>query len=209
MRLLTRLSLVIFACSLTACVGNNQPKPQLVVEPENVTMRLAAAADRASSALDSLAAIEQTRTPTDLPPLAASAPLELRRSITVNWIGPIEPIAKQLADRASYQLNITGNKPETPVIVSLNVRNQPVIESLRDLGLQLGGRAELKVDPNLKVIEVSYANIQTGDDLADKHNDHNFHDFHDDSDDHHDHHEKKIPTAEDMAGDDLANKDAQ
>jgi defect-in-organelle-trafficking protein DotD len=224
MRLLTRLSIVIFACGLTACVGNNQPKPQLVVEPENVTMRLAAAADRASSALDSLAAIEQTRTPTDLPPLAPSAPPELRRSITVNWIGPVEPIAKQLADRASYQFNITGNKPETPVIVSMNVRNQPVIESLRDIGLQLGGRADLKVDPNLKVIELSYANIQTGDDLADKHNDHpdfHHHDFHDDSsaitpdtsDDQSnnlsDPKDKKISVAKSMAGDDLANKDAQ
>jgi defect-in-organelle-trafficking protein DotD len=164
MRLLTRSFLVLFACGLVACT--NQPKPQLVVEPQNVTMRLAAAADKASSALDTLAAIEQTRTPTNLPPLASSAPPELRRSITVNWIGPVEPIAKQLADRASYQFNITGNKPETPVIVSLNVRNQPVIESLRDVGLQLGTRAELKVDPNLKVIELSYANIQTGDDLA-------------------------------------------
>jgi defect-in-organelle-trafficking protein DotD len=165
MRLSTRLLFVVFACGLTACT-DNMPKPQLVVEPENVTMRLAAAADKASSALDQLAAIEQNRTPTDLPPLASSAPPELRRSITVNWIGPVEPIAKQLADRASYQFNITGNKPETPVIVSLNVRNQPVIESLRDVGLQLGGRAELKVDPNLKVIELNYANIQVGEDIA-------------------------------------------
>jgi len=172
MRLLPRSIFTLSACFLTAylsaCVGNTQPKPQLVVEPPNVTMRLAAAADKASSALDQLAAIEQTRTPTDLPPLAASAPPELRRSITVNWIGPVEPIAKQLADRASYQFNITGNKPETPVVVSLNVRNQPVIESLRDLGLQLGGRAELRVDPNMKVVELSYANIQTGEDLVDK-----------------------------------------
>ncbi|MDB5478440.1 MAG: putative lipoprotein, partial [Alphaproteobacteria bacterium] len=85
--------------ALGACTGN-MPKPQLVVEPENVTMRLAQAADRASSALDTLAAIEQVRTPTDLPPLASSAPPELRRSVTVNWIGPVEPMAKQLADRA-------------------------------------------------------------------------------------------------------------
>lgn len=163
MRLLTRLFIVSFACGLAAC--GNPPKPQLVVEPENVTMRLAQAADRASNALDTLASIEQVRTPTDLPPLAASAPAELRRSVTVNWIGPIEPIAKQLADRASYRFDVTGNVPETPVIVSMNVRNQPVIEGLRDLGLQLGGRAELKVDANLHRIELHYAGVQTTDDL--------------------------------------------
>ena len=165
MRLATRLFIVFFACGIAACA--TEPKPQLVVEPENVTMRLAQAADRASSALDTLASIEQVRTPTDLPPLAASAPPELRRSVTVNWIGPIEPIAKQFADRASYRFDVTGNVPETPVIVSMNVRNQPVIEGLRDLGLQLGRRAELKVDANLHIIELHYAGIQTGDDLAD------------------------------------------
>jgi hypothetical protein len=41
------------------------------------------------------------------------------------------------------------------------VRNQPVIETLRDVGLQLGGRAELKVDANLKIVELSYGNVQT------------------------------------------------
>lgn len=158
------LFIAAFAVFIAGC-ANNDPKPQLVVEPENVTMRLAQAADRATNALDTLAAIEQVRTPTDLPPLAAGAPPELRRSVTVNWIGPAAPIAKQLADRASYRFDVTGNTPEVPVIVNLNVRNQPLIESLRDLGLQLGGRAELKVDANLRVIELSYANVQTGDDL--------------------------------------------
>ncbi len=152
---LVSLSFILAACTQT------KPDPQLVAEPNSVTLRLAQAADRAANALDNLAAIEQTRTPTDLPPLAAGAPPELRRSVTVNWIGPVEPIAQQLADRASYELKTTGNTPETPVIVSLNVRNQAVIESLRDVGLQLGGRATLKVDANLKIIELSYDNVQT------------------------------------------------
>lgn len=156
---LTRCVALSFTAVLAACQGN-LPKPQLVVEPENVTMRLAQAADRAATALDTLAAIEQVRTPTDLPPLAASAPLELRRSVTVNWIGPVEPLLRQLADRASYRVIETGNAPETPLIVSVNVRNQPVIETLRDVGLQLGNRAQVRVDANQKVIELSYANVQ-------------------------------------------------
>lgn len=144
---------------LAACAAN-PPKPQLVVEPDNVTMRLAQAADRASAALDTLAAIEQVRTPTDLPPLAASAPPELRRSITVDWVGPVEPLARKLADRASYRLVVTGNTPEAPVIVSVNVRNQPVIETMRDVGLQMGGRGELKVDAAQHIVELNYGSVQ-------------------------------------------------
>lgn len=149
----------VLAAGLSAC-QTAAPNPQLVVEPDNVTTRLAVAADRAANALDTLAAIEQVRTPTDLPPLAASAPQELRRSVTVNWIGPAETLTKQLADRASYRFITTGNPPAIQIIVNINVRNQPVIETLRDVGLQLGSRAELKVDANQKVIELSYGTVQ-------------------------------------------------
>jgi defect-in-organelle-trafficking protein DotD len=144
---------------LVACAAR-QPHPQLVAEPDQVTMRLAQAADRAANALDSLASIEQTRTPTDLPPLAANAPLELRRSITVNWYGPVEPLAQTLADRASYKLLITGNAPENAVIVTINARNQPVIETLRDIGLQMGTRATLRVDAGQRVVELNYGVVQ-------------------------------------------------
>ncbi|MDB5478711.1 MAG: putative lipoprotein, partial [Alphaproteobacteria bacterium] len=76
--------------------------------------------------------------------------------------------AKQLADRASYRLVTTGNPPEIALIISLNVRNKPLIEILRDIGLQLGGRAQLKVDATQRVIEISYSNVQVDPLAADK-----------------------------------------
>lgn len=158
-RLVLCFSVVAALAAVSACT-KNLPAPQLVAEPDNVTLRLAQAADRAANALDTLAAIEQVRTPSDLPPLAAGAPPELRRSVTVNWIGPVAPLVLQLADRASYKFVVSGNAPEAGIIVSMNARNQPVIEALRDVGLQLGARAELRVDANLKIVELSYANVQ-------------------------------------------------
>lgn len=153
------LQIALLTTLLGGC-ARQLPQPQLVAEPDQVTMRLAQAADRAANALDSLAAIEQVRTPTDLPPLAASAPPELRRSITVNWYGPVEPLAQTLADRASYRFVLTGNAPESALIVTINARNQPVIETLRDVGLQLGGRATLRVDVNQKIVELNYGVVQ-------------------------------------------------
>lgn len=158
-RFLPLTSLMVLLVALTAC-SRNAPHPQLVAEPDQVTLRLAQAADRAANALDTLASIEQVRTPTDLPPLAAGAPAELRRSVTVNWYGNVEPLLKMLADRASYRFLITGNKPENALIVTINVRNQPVIETLRDVGLQMGTRAQVKVDAAQQVIELNYAQVQ-------------------------------------------------
>jgi hypothetical protein len=92
--------------------------------------------------------------------LAASAPPELRRSVTVNWVGPVQPLLQQLADRAGYEFQLAGNAPSSAIILSINVRNQPVIETLRDAGLQLGQRAKLRVDAQLKLIELVYATTE-------------------------------------------------
>ncbi len=152
--LLSASALLLVACA------QGQPQPQLVAEPDQVTLRLAQAADRAANALDSLASVEQTRTPSELPPLTQDAPPELRRSMTFDWYGPVEPLVKTLADRASYRLLITGNPPESGIIVTLKARNQPVIEALRDVGLQMGTRAQLNVDATQKTVELSYEVVQ-------------------------------------------------
>ncbi len=142
------------ACENTTHFSNKHP--QLVAEPDKVSAMLADAADKASNALQTLAAVENSRTPApDVNPVG-NAPAELRRAITVNWVGPVEPITKTLADRAGYSFAVIGSPPNIPVVVSLDIENRPVIDVLRDLGLQLGGRGDIKVDASRGIIEVHY-----------------------------------------------------
>lgn len=131
--------------------------PQLVAAPDSVSAMLADAADRAASSLETLAAVEYARSPGVAVSNIADAPPELRRGITVNWVGPVEPIAKTLAERAGYNFLAIGNQPPIPVVVSLDVQNRPLVEVLRDLGLQLGMRADIKVDAERRVVEIHYA----------------------------------------------------
>ena len=136
----------------------------IIVTPElddaSITLeinRLASAADRASNALETLAAVENKRTPVaNLGPVG-DAPIELRRGVTVNWLGPVVPIVQGLANRASYAFLTIGAKPSIPVIVQVDVENRPVIDVLRDIGLQIGVRGTVKVDGNRRVIEIHYA----------------------------------------------------
>lgn len=131
--------------------------PQLVASPDKVSAMLAESADRASSALETLASVERAKTPAaTLSPLD-NVPQELARSITVNWVGPIEPITKTLADRAGYGFLVMGNPPTVPVVVSIDVENKRVVDTLRDIGLQLGMRGDVKVDARAKMIEIYYA----------------------------------------------------
>lgn len=131
--------------------------PQLVAAPDKVSMMLAEAADRASTAMETLAAVEQSRSPGVAVAPITDAPTELQRAISVNWVGPVEPITKTLADRAGYNFQIIGTPPPVPLVVSVDVENQPVIDVLRSLGLQLGLRADIKVDGQRRMVEIHYA----------------------------------------------------
>lgn len=158
------------ALSLTACqpgVPIFVKDPQLVAQPDKVSMMLAQAADKASNALESLAAVEQKRTPAARVEAITDAPPELRRAITINWVGPVEQIAKLLADRAGYRFVPLGRPPATPVVVSVDATNTPVIEVLRNVGLQLGARANVHVDSDAHVVELNFSPVTGLGDMAD------------------------------------------
>ncbi len=154
-----RLSGLIVAFGLLAgCTDVSlHPAPQIAAQPDKVSAMLAQAADRASNSLQTLAAIEQARTPAIAVAPIDNAPPELRRAITVNWTGPAEQILKTLADRAGYMLEVLGDPPPVPTVVSVNVENKPVVEVMRSVGLQLGARADVHVDAQRQTVELHYA----------------------------------------------------
>ncbi len=140
-----------------ACGYSELRKPQLVAEPESVDIMLAEAADRATRSLEVLAQVEQTRTPVGGAAVIPNAPPELMKAVTFRWAGPAEPVARDLASKAGYTFQTIGDAPPAPVVVTLNVTNQPIVEVLRDLGLQLGTRADLRLDAQRRVVEIVYA----------------------------------------------------
>lgn len=155
----SRVLFFVMVMGVSACSSldkHSNDTPQIVAAPDTVSAMLASAADRASTALQTLAAIESSRTPaTNVGPVG-NAPVELRRAITVNWIGPVEPISKTLAERAGYTFMTIGTPPSVPVVVSIDAENTPVIDVLRNIGLQLGVRGDIKVDGQRRIVEIHY-----------------------------------------------------
>ncbi len=165
-RLFATVTVALSALALAGCQSSyigreaKNAKPQIVAEPDPTSLMIADAADRATRALESLAAVEQTRTPSAAQSAAAmvpNAPPELQRAVTLNWAGPAEDLVRDLAAHATYSFNMIGDRPPTPVIVNVDAFNKPLIEVFRDVGLQLGTRADLRVDANRRVIEIIYA----------------------------------------------------
>lgn len=148
-----------FSAATAACTLPHMTDQQLAVDPDPVALRLAAAVDRASTALQTLASVEQARNPGVSIEEARNAPQELRRTVSVDWTGPIEPLTRSLADRAGYQMVVNGDKPPAPVVISVKANEKSVVEILRDVGLQAGQRADIAVDPDRRIVELNYAPI--------------------------------------------------
>jgi defect-in-organelle-trafficking protein DotD len=145
--------------TISACAPGRPIDRQLVAEPDPISLRLASAVDRSSAALQTLAAVEQARTPKANLSLPPSVPQELRRTMTINWNGPISGIARILADRAGYSFTVYGSEPPVPLVVTVNAYQRPVVEILRDIGLQSGGRAHVVVDTDTKSVDLNYASL--------------------------------------------------
>lgn len=153
--------LLIAGLFLTGCSGyrTKERDPQVIASPDKVSLMLAEAADKASNALETLAAVEQSRSPAVSVQPIHNAPPELTRAMTITWIGPAEQFVKKLADRASYTFLTVGDKPPVPLTVNVDAENEPVIDILRDVGLQLGVRADVKVDSTRRMVELHYAPV--------------------------------------------------
>lgn len=147
------------ALTLAACQPVIRRDPQVVASPDRVSLMLAESADKAANALQTLAAVEQASSPGVRVAPIADAPPELARAITVNWVGPADAIIKTLADRAGYGFLTMGNAPPVPLVVNIDAVNQPVVDILRDIGLQMGERANLRVDASRRMIELHYASV--------------------------------------------------
>ncbi|MCY4500121.1 MAG: DotD/TraH family lipoprotein [Alphaproteobacteria bacterium] len=153
--------------------GENKAAVRTVgADPAEV--RLAAAAERAEAALSALARIASAQA---APPVAGTSgrppeaggspsgpgvPAALLRPVTLDWIGPVETLAETLAHRAGYRYAAAGTPPARPAMVAVTARDVPLIEVLRDAGLQAGSAATLVVDAGSGTVRLDWTGEPAG-----------------------------------------------
>ncbi|MDP9127427.1 MAG: DotD/TraH family lipoprotein [Pseudomonadota bacterium] len=144
-------------CENTMATFSSSVTP-VATDPDIVTVKLAQAADKAAQALDSIAAIEQARSPVT-PPIEdyTNAPASLMQPVSLRWSGDAALVTRALAERAGYRFHVKGNQPPVPVIVNVDAYQRPILHILRDIGLQAGHRADIAIDGAAGVIELRYA----------------------------------------------------
>ena len=146
--------------ALTGCesISSQMSVTPVATEPDIVTVKLALAADKAAKALDVIASIDQQRAGVT-PPVEdySNVPPNLMQPVSLRWSGPVEQVVKALADRAGMRFRVKGAKPAAPLIVNVDVYQQPIMHVLSNIGLQTGRRADVAVDGAGGAIELRYA----------------------------------------------------
>jgi defect in organelle trafficking protein DotD len=76
---------------------------------------------------------------------------------TVHWVGPFEPLVKQLAMGAHYHVRVLGKAPVTPCLVTVHMSDVPVGNILYQIGYQVNQQARMVLMAHSKTIEIRYA----------------------------------------------------
>ena len=149
---------------LAGCVSWTPEPPlvQVATAPDQAEtlapeMRLVEAVERAERALASLARAVPAQDPESRLPDVRYVPATLRTPVTLDWTGPVEALAEELARRAGYRFHASGRPPARPLILSVQAEGEPLIAVLRDAGLRAGSAATLTVDAARQTVLLDWA----------------------------------------------------
>ncbi len=118
--------------------------------------RLAEAALRAERALSLLAKTRSARADLRVPETPTNVPPELLQKVTLDYIGPLEELARQLAAGAGYALVTAGRPPPAPVLVEIEAKDTPLIHVFQDAGMQAAAQALLTVDAGRMTVRLDW-----------------------------------------------------
>ncbi|WP_440993627.1 DotD/TraH family lipoprotein [Cysteiniphilum litorale] len=85
-----------------------------------------------------------------------SIPVNFEQKTTFHFVGTAQEALKGIADLAGYQASFIGNPPAQPIMVTIDLNNQSLVEGLRDLNAQLNNKAIIQLAPTAKLVTMSF-----------------------------------------------------
>lgn len=156
-----KITVALFVSLLSGCASQNLPNsitPTFNTPSDDASIKLAEAAHAVSQSLNELKELEKASSPPITKPLPYPSASGLVKTIaSVDWSGPIEPLLQRIAKLAHFHLEIIGQRPAVPVLVTISSQNTPLNYIIRNANLQAGQNANIDVYPGIKTIELRYA----------------------------------------------------
>ncbi len=157
-KMVRKIFSLLVVVMLAGCASKVTYKKPPQNEPsDDATIKLAEAANSVSDSLIELARIEKETKPRRYRNLIDSHNFNLQTRASVDWSGPVEEVLKRVAKASYFRLRVLGRPPAIPALVSITSRDKTLADILRNLDYQVGKKADIKVYPHRKVIELRYA----------------------------------------------------
>ena len=118
--------------------------------------RMVEAVLHAERALARIAETRSAEADLRVPDRPRNVPPELLLRVSMDYIGPLEELARQLAAGAGYALVTAGRPPPTPVLVEVEAKDTPLIYIFEDAGMQAADRALLTVDAGRMTVRLDW-----------------------------------------------------
>lgn len=163
------VAMMLLGCHHGTIIESRGDEPSLIAyelnyvpdnfEQVNAEAQLAEAAAGVSRTLNSLAAMQRASDPAlynDMPDVASSKLVSGLAS--VNWVGPVEPLLKQIAKKSGLKFVHYGQRTATPIIVSIDAEQMPLSTIIQDISYQAQSHAVVKVNGQKKLLELRYLN---------------------------------------------------
>lgn len=150
---------IVFCLSALLCSCQaNYKKPPINAPSTDATIQLAEAAASISDSMYQMAQVEKESIPhskhnhSRIPNVRS-----LQTRASVDWSGPIEEITERIAKAAHYRFHTVGKQPAIPILVNLMVKDDTLVEILKNLDYQAGKKGFIHVYPNRRMVELHYA----------------------------------------------------
>lgn len=87
---------------------------------------------------------------------ATHVPAGFERQVQFSYTGNASVAAKAIADMAGYKFKVQGVKVSNEPWVNIHIRNQPLADGLRELGLQTGSGLRIEIHEAARLMLVVY-----------------------------------------------------
>lgn len=87
---------------------------------------------------------------------ATYVPEGFERLVTFKYTGPASKTAAAISKIAKYNIRVEGERPAIEPWVRINLKNQPLNEGLKEIGLQTGQKVKVEIHEPAKLIRFIY-----------------------------------------------------
>lgn len=163
-------AVALTATVLSGCASNQFDRPQSTEFEDGALLELRNAAIEARDELRLLAKTRDSIAQESMTDnqrrqrfeQAVNIPAGFEKNVTIRFTGEAHKATEMIGKMAGYErVVIQGRKPRTPLIVSLDMKNRPLNDALRELGLQTGDGAMIEIYPSEQWIKFTYTDTDT------------------------------------------------